>query len=44
MVQVPPGIGKSHIIAGLVMNLDVYEQFVIVYSSAILLEAEATDV
>ena len=44
MIQVPPGLGKSHIIAGLVMNLDAFEKFVIVYSSAILLKAEADDV
>ena len=44
MIEVPPGLGKSHIIAGLVMNLEAFEKFVIVYSSDILLKAEASDV
>ena len=39
MVEMPPGLGKSHVIAGLALLTD-YSKVVIVYSSEILKEAE----
>ena len=44
MIQIPAGLGKSHVICGLAMNLSGFDQIVIIYSSALLLQAEAAAV